>query len=65
MVQLERLERAVEIIVQQSRPELGALAEAVAYEVTAYASSALAKRDASKARNAIAEFVAEVRRAKI
>lgn len=65
MGQLERLERAVGVIVQQSKPELTALAEAVAYEAAAYASNTPAKRDASKTRKAIADFVAEVRRTKI
>lgn len=64
MVQLERLDRAVEIIAQHSKPGVAALAEAVAYEVAAYASSAPTKRDASKTRDAIAEFAAEVRKTK-
>ena len=64
MVQLERLDRAVEIIAQHSKPELTALAETVAHEVAAYSSSAPTKRDASKVRTAVAEFVAEVRKTK-
>jgi hypothetical protein len=62
MAQLERLQKAAEIIMRRAQPELGALASAVASEVVIYAASTPSQRDGSKINKTIAKFTEEARK---